>query len=193
MKKLLPALAILLLGFGCAPSRSPAATANAAPSQTDPAAPAPVVPTVGTGTVSPATSGLSTYANASLGFALDFPTSWKHDEYGLGQDVSVVAFDPSAVITQDEFASFDKAPGRFVVAATDALPAGSIDATTVGRGIPAKVVMTRDGNVVHRIYYVATPAHKILEIEIQYPASAESDAAQMQAVNGLLASFRFLN
>lgn len=160
-------------------------------------------------------SGLSTYTNDSYGISLDFPSSWKMQEYVGPNGIEGIAFDPEIVSTQTEYASVDKAPGRVWIyfsgidVVEGAVGAESFEKVTIGKEKISVRVLENDCvepncpnpwwiNRTGRTYYIEFPSDKKTEqlnhivLGIQYPIALKSDIKVQQELDKMLDSFSFV-
>lgn len=155
-------------------------------------------------------TGWNTYKNIDFGFQMDYPVGWKTGEYTLlnsnGKIISV-AFDPESVISEQDRATFDMAPGTVEVFVTDAIPTAQFEQKKIGVDqisasyfsdtclaptCPNPWWLNRTSNN----YYLTLPNgsgnYSFVTITIQYPKEKADDVALQENLKKMLASFKFI-
>ncbi len=156
-------------------------------------------------------SGFSTYINDSYGISLDFPSSWKIQEYVGPEGVEGIAFDPEILSTQTQYETLDMAPGRvWIYFSSGEAGHESFEKVSLGKEKILVRVLESDCvepdcpnpwwlNRTSRTYYIEFPLDRKTEqlnhvvFEVQYPIALKSDTKVQQELNKMLDSFEFVS
>jgi len=147
--------------------------------------------------------GWKTYINTDMHFQIDLPSDWKIGEYvfqSAPRTLVEVAFDPTEVLSQNEFESIDKPPGRIWI---DLTSIGQYVSTT-GRLLgPQKIQVSyakmRMGNdasnpfwqhKIEEVYLFSGPLHSSRSLHVYYSDVEERDSLLQATLNNVIQSFQ---
>lgn len=155
-------------------------------------------------------TGWNTYKNIDFGYQMDYPIGWKQGEYTLlnseGKVISV-AFDPESVITEQDRATFDMAPGVVEISVSDSIPTAQFEQKTIGEDNLSAAFLSDTCleptcpnpwwlNKTSNTYYLTLPKGKdnysFITITMQYPKEKIDDVVLQENLKKMLASFKFI-
>lgn len=149
----------------------------------------------------------SSYQNNFYHFQIDYPSSWKTNEYKESGNFLGVAFDPGKVVSPEDFGAVDIAPGTFYLYVQQGPPGNGnwegFTSTSIGKNsYEAKYRKEANGedasnpwwaNRTDRRYYILLPSDNksetnYLVVAAQYPNDKEGDAALQKQLQDILDS-----
>lgn len=188
---------LVLVGSGCASQN----IQTPATSSTTPA----TAPSLSTTTTSSQT-GWKTYTSVFQHFKIDVPSDWKIGEYVSLNDPNelvAVAFDPIRVLSQEEFNSLDRAPGRvWLNLNLFDHKTSSTSIKTIGpEKIQAAYTKTETGknapnpfwlNTVQETYNIPGPDYSNILLNTYYTAEEKKDTGLQETLKKIIQSFQLV-